>query len=160
MRRLLNLAARKWRDEHGLTWLETPPLLSMVEVTDARQPYPLSWDEQKYLLKALPDHLATMALFKVNTGCREQEVCQLQWDWEVEVPELDTSVFLIPSDIVKNKEDRLVVLNDVAKSVIEAQRGKHKTHVFTYRGRPVTRIYNSGWKVGPRQGGRALRQGP
>jgi hypothetical protein len=50
-----------------------------------------------------------MALFKVNTGCREQEVCQLRWDWEVEVPELDTSVFLIPSDIVKNKEDSLVV---------------------------------------------------
>jgi integrase len=146
VRRLLNLAARKWRDENGLTWLETPPLLSMVEVTDARQPYPLSWDEQKYLLRALPDHLATMALFKVNTGMREQEVCQLRWDWEVEVPELDTSVFLIPFNIVKNKEDRLVVLNDVAKSVIEAQRGKHKTQVFTYRGRPVTRIYNSGWK--------------
>jgi integrase len=147
VRRLLNLAARKWRDEHGLTWLETPPLLSMVEVTDARQPYPLSWDEQRYLFKALPDHLARMALFKVNTGCREQEVCQLRWDWEVEVPELNTSVFLVPSDIVKNKEDRLVVLNEVAKSVIEAQRGKHKTHVFTYRGRPVTRIYNSGWKL-------------
>lgn len=147
VRRLLNLAARKWRDENGLTWLETPPLLSMVEMTDARQPYPLSWDEQKYLLRALPDHLATMALFKVNTGCREQEVCLLRWDWEVGVPELDTSVFLIPFDIVKNKEDRLVVLNDVAKSVIEAQRGKHKTHVFTYRGKPVTHIYNSGWKL-------------
>ncbi|MCP5299063.1 MAG: tyrosine-type recombinase/integrase [Chromatiaceae bacterium] len=147
VRRLLNLAARKWRDEHGLTWLETPPLLSMVEVTDARQPYPLGWDEQKYLLKALPDHLATMALFKVNTGCREQEVCQLRWDWEVDVPELETSVFLIPSTIVKNKEDRLVVLNDVAKSVIDAERGKHETHVFTYRGNPVTRIYNSGWKL-------------
>ena len=147
VRRLLNLAARKWRDDQGLTWLETPPLLSMVEVTDARQPYPLGWDEQTYLLRTLPDHLATMALFKVNTGCREQEVCQLRWDWEVEVPELDTSVFLIPSTIVKNKEDRLVVLNDVAKSVIDAQRGKHKTHVFTYRGNPLTRIYNSGWKV-------------
>lgn len=39
------------------------------------------------------------------------------------------------------------MLNDVAKSVIESQRGKHKTHVFTYRGKPVTRIYNSGWKT-------------
>jgi integrase len=147
VRRLLNLAARKWRDEQGLTWLETPPLLSMAEVTDARSPYPLNWDEQQYLLKALPDHLATMALFKVNTGCREQEVCQLRWDWEVEVPELGASVFLIPSEIVKNKEDRLVVLNDVAKSVVEGQRGRHGTHVFSYRQRPLTKIYNSGWKV-------------
>jgi len=70
----------------------------------------------------------------------------LRWDWEVEVSELDTSVFLIPSDIVKNKEDRLLVLNDVAKSMIDAQRGKHKTRVFTYRGWPGSRIYNSGWK--------------
>lgn len=63
------------------------------------------------------------------------------------VPELETSVFLIPLDIVKSKEDRLVVLNGVAKSVVEAHRGKHKTHVFTYRGKPVTRIFNSGWKL-------------
>ncbi|MEA1888323.1 MAG: site-specific integrase, partial [Pseudomonadota bacterium] len=60
-----------------------------------------------------------MCLFKVNTGCREQEVCQLRWDWEVDVPELDLSVFIIPGDKVKNTEDRLVVLNRVAKSVID-----------------------------------------
>ena len=63
-----------------------------------------------------------MALFAVNTGCREQEVCQLRWEWEVPVPELQTSVFVIPADFggrskrsgVKNGEDRVVVLNDVA----------------------------------------------
>ena len=37
-----------------------------------------------------------MALFKVNTGCRDQEVCGLRWEWEVAVPELETTVFLIP----------------------------------------------------------------
>jgi integrase len=146
VRRLLNLAARKWRDDNGLTWLETPPLLSMVPVHDARQPYPLSWGEQQSLLQALPDHLAQMVLFKVNTGTREQEVCRLRWDWEVQVPELDTSVFLVPGDLVKNGEDRLVVLNRIARSVIEAQRGRHPSRVFSYRGRPVTKIYNSGWK--------------
>lgn len=87
-----------------------------------------------------------MALFKVNTGTREQEVCQLRWDWEVQVPELDTSVFLIPAEIVKNKEDRLVVMNEVAKSVIASQRDEHSTSVFTYRNRPLQRMYNSAWK--------------
>ena len=66
-----------------------------------------------------------MALFKVNTGCREQEVCRLRWDWEVDVLELNASVFLIPSEHVKNGEERLVVLNTVAKSVIKEERGKH-----------------------------------
>ena len=96
VRRILNLASRKWRDEHGLTWLEIPPLLSMQSTHDSRKPYPLSWEEQSVLFQELPAHLAKMALFKVNTGTREQEVCHLRWDWEIEVPELGTSVFLIP----------------------------------------------------------------
>ena len=66
-----------------------------------------------------------MALFKVNTGCREQEVCSLRWEWETPVPELGTSVFLIPAMRVKNREERLVVLNQVALSVVEEIRGVH-----------------------------------
>ena len=125
--RILRLAASVWRDEHEMTWLEHAPHVSTLPETNRRVPYPLSLEEQGYSLKALPAHLAKMALYKMNTGCREQEVCRLRWDWEIEVPELSTSVFLIPLDFggrrpksgVKNREDRLVVLNDVAKSVIE-----------------------------------------
>ncbi|MET0107211.1 MAG: site-specific integrase [Sedimenticola sp.] len=146
VRRILNLAARLWRDENGLTWLETPPLIQMLPVTDARRPYPLSWEEQHKLLRALPGHLARMCLFKVNTGCREQEVCQLRWDWEVPVPELGTSVFILPGERVKNREERLVVLNRVARSVVEEVRGIHPDAVFTYKGHPVKNIYNSAWK--------------
>lgn len=146
VRRILNLAARLWRDEEGLTWLETPALLQFVDWDDRRAPYPISWDEQTALLQELPDHLAKMALFKVNSGCREQEVCQLSWEWEVPIPELDTSVFIIPRQRVKNGEDRIVVLNRTARSVIDGQRGKHDEYVFTYCGRPVTRMYNSAWK--------------
>ena len=147
VRRILNLAARLWRDDSGLTWLETAPLIQMFPLNDARKPYPLSWDEQRELFKALPDHLARMCLYKVNTGCREQEVCQLRWDWEIDVPELNTSVFLIPDEQVKNGDERLVILNRIAKSVIDEQRGKHSEYVFTYKGRPVTTINNSGWKT-------------
>jgi integrase len=126
----LNLAARSWRDEHGLAWLETAPLITMPDTRKtARKPYPLSWDEQRRLFALLPGSVAQMALFAVNTGCREQEVCQLRWKWEVPVAELQTSVFVIPTDFggrtersgVKNREDRVVVLNDVAKRVIDAQ---------------------------------------
>ncbi len=146
VRRILNLAARLWRDESGVTWLDTSPLIQMLPTTDARKPYPLSWDEQATLMKALPAHLARMCLFKVNTGCREQEVCRLRWEWEIVVPELGTSVFMVPGAVVKNREDRLIVLNRVAKSVVDELRGKHPTHVFTYQGHPVTKICNSAWK--------------
>ena len=55
-------------DANGLTWLDTPPLIQMLPVTDARQPYRMSGEEQRKPFKALPDHLARMALFKINTG--------------------------------------------------------------------------------------------
>ena len=93
--------------------------------------------------------------YKVNTGCREQEVCLLRWDYEVEVPELGTSVFLIPWNFggrrpnsgVKNRYDRLVVLNAVARSVIEGQRGLHPLWVFPHRGRPVDRMTQRPWRL-------------
>ncbi len=87
-----------------------------------------------------------MALFKVNTGTREKKVCNLRWEWEVTIPELDTSVFLIPEERVKNGEVRLVVLNKVARSVIENVRGIHPDYVFTYRGHPINVINNNGWQ--------------
>ena len=137
--RVLSLCARKWRDDERRPWLDSVPMLTKLEEKkSSRKPYPMSWDEQSILFGELPAHLQTMALFKVNTGCREQEVCKLRWDWEISVPELETSVFLIPADFggrharsgVKNGDERLVVLNSVAMSIIEKQRGVNKEWVF------------------------------
>lgn len=52
------------------------------------------------------------------------------------MPELETSVFIIPGDKVKNAQDRLVVLNRVARSVVEAQRGIHPEYVFVFTPKP------------------------
>ena len=146
VRRILNLAAGEWVDQHGLTWLHASPKIKLLPNLDQRKPYPISWDEQTQLMHELPAHLADMALFAVNTGCRDGEICGLRWDWEVAVPELDTSVFIIPGACVKNGHERVVVLNRIAASVVQAQRGRHNTFVFTFEGRPVLRILNSGWK--------------
>ena len=144
VRRILNLSARLWRNEKDRPWLNTPPLIQMLRHPDRREPYPLSIDEERLLFSELDGHLASMALFKVNTGLREQEVVKLQWNWEVPVPELETSIFVIPKARVKNGLDRYVDLNRVAKSVIERRRGTHSEFVFTRAGQPITKIYNSG----------------
>ena len=157
MRRVLNLAARLLRDEYGLTWLETPPLIQMLSNKEARKPYPLSWEEQRKLFDELPGHLERMALFKVNTGTREQEVCNLRWDWEVAVPELGTSVFIVPAEFVKNGEERLIVLNRIAKSIVEEQRGKHAELVFTYEGHKLGKPYQR-VEPGESEGGQEVRQ--
>ena len=151
VRRILNLAASEWMDDRGMTWLETAPKIRLFRVTDARLPYPLSDDEQMFLFRELPAHLAKMALFKVNTGTREQEVCGLKWSHEVKVPEFSTSVFLIPAERVKNGEERLVVLNRVARSIIDSLRGKHPDFVFVQEfkkkePRPFRGMHNTAWK--------------
>jgi integrase len=153
VRRILNLAASEWLDAHGLTWLKAAPKIRLLPDTNKRLPYPLNWDEQDRLFKQLPKHLAQMALFAVNTGCRDGEICRLRWEWEQPVPELKTSVFLIPGNAVKNGDDRLVVLNDVALSVINDLRGKHPTHVFTFRGKPIDHMSNSGWRRARKKSG-------
>jgi integrase len=145
VRRILNLAEHEWMDEHGLTWLERAPRIKMLPDTRKRAPYPLNWGEQQKLFSALPPHLAEMALFAVNTGCRDAEICRMQWDWEVQVPPLETFVFIVPGSFVKNGDERLVVLNDIARSIVNSRRGKHPTHVFAYKGKPVTRMLNSSW---------------
>ena len=129
-----------------MSWLLTAPKIKLLPDRNKRQPYPLTWDEQERLIGELPDHLAQMALFAVNTGCRVQEICQLRWAWEREVERLDTIVFSIPAAFVKNGDERLVVLNTVARAVIEQQRGCHPTHVFTYEGRPMSRMMTSAWR--------------
>lgn len=153
VRHILNLAASEWLDGSNLTWLLTAPKIKLLPVRDARKPYPLSWEEQERLFQELPSHLANMALFKVNTGTRGKEVCSLRWDWEVPVPELNTSVFIIPEDRVKNGEDRLVVLNRVAMSVIEKVRGEHDEYVFTFRGRPINNMNNTSWQQARKRAG-------
>jgi integrase len=146
VRRVLNLASGEWVDEHGLTWLYSAPKIKLLPDTDKRKPYPLNWDEQRQLVEELPSYLADMALFAVNTGCRDQEVCNLRWNWEVAIPELGTSVFIIPGIRVKNGDERLVVLNRIAESVVAARRGIHPTHIFTCKDHPIAYMLNSAWK--------------
>jgi integrase len=137
VRRILNLAARSWRDEEGRTWLVSAPKITMLPLTDSRPPRPLMWAEQRALLPLLPDHLTSMALFALNCGVRDDVVVSLRWDWEVYLDEFDTSIFVIPKSHVKGefeqKTDMVLVCNSVAQKVVDAQRGKHAEHVFVYR---------------------------
>lgn len=112
-----------------------------------------------------------MALFVLNSGVRDKVVCNLQWDWEVPIPQLGVSVFVVPADHVKGeagkKSDRVLVCNTVSQSIIERQRGKHETHVFVYRRertknfdqdpvmpyRPIDTMNNTAWQNGRKKAG-------
>ena len=145
-RRVLNLSARYWRDENGLTWLQEAPLIPLLPDNNKRQPFPLTPAEQQLLFSKLPSHLFEMAGFAASTGAREQEVCQLRWSWEIKIPELESFVFVIPAHVAKAGRERVLILNSAARAIVDLQRGKHPDRVFTLDGKPLTKIYNSAWK--------------
>lgn len=132
-----------------------PPLISMLP-ENPRLPYPLTWKEQDELFRRLPTHLGRMALFAVNTGLRDSNVCGLQWTWEVAVPEVGRNVFVIPPEAFKTKRAHVVILNDVAWSIIKAQRGLHPIWVFPFRGRHVNTMNNNGWQQARHEAGLPL----
>src|SRR2546421_802320 len=41
----------------------------------------------------------------------------------------------------------LPICNDTARSVVEGERHKHATHVFSFKGRPLARMLSMGWRV-------------
>jgi len=91
----------------------------------------------------------------LNTGLRDQELCGLKWNWEQRVPELDSpgiqhSVSILPAVKNKNRQARVVVLNERAQAIVEKMRGQHPVYVFTWVNengvrRRVGRIRNTGW---------------
>lgn len=143
VRRVLTLAARLWRDELGKPWLATPPMLPNIK-GQARKPRPITWEEQARLMRALPGYLAEMALFMLNTGLRDQELCTLTWEHEAKVNGMEASVFIVEEGTAKNKRERIVPLNAIARSIIESKRGEGK-HVFTFEGNKLSRMTNKAW---------------
>ncbi len=149
VRQILNCAV-EWNDDaHELTWLATAPKFKLLPDDEKRESYPLEWEEQDLLFSELPGYLRDMALFAVNTGCREQEICQLRWQWEKSVPELSVSVFEIPRGYVKNKKPRLVVLNHIARGIVEKrrqQKDQGDEFVFAFHGQAIARMNNHAWR--------------
>jgi integrase len=118
VRGILSLSNSLWRDDLGRPWLETMPLLPTIS-GEKRKPRPISWDEQEVLLKSIPDYLAEMVLFALNTGLRDQEICGMKWTDECKVSGLETSVFIITEERAKNSHEPIVPLNSVAMSIVD-----------------------------------------
>ena len=159
VRRILNLAARKWRDAEGRPWLrQAPPLLSMLPLVDQRDPMQLTWEGQRRVIPELPGHLGRMVLFDLQCGARDNVVCNLRWQWEVRL-EVGCSAFVVPREYVKGrKRERVLVCNSVAQSIVDEARGEHDEFVFTYRrGRsrpgPITAMDNTAWQNGTARAG-------
>ena len=148
-----NKAVKRWRGAGGKPLIPLWNCIPFIDEVEAkslglkpkRHVGPISWEEQTVLFNELPELNRDMCLFKVNSGCRENEVCQLRWQWLVQ-REDGIWYFEIPSEFVKNRMRRVVILNDLAKSVIRRQVGKNFEFVFVYKGQPVKKMNTSAFR--------------
>ena len=135
LRSILNRARQDWE------WLYSTPSVRLFPENATRVRW-LSHEESDRLIHELPEHLKAMVRFTLSTGLRESNVTGLQWGQI----DMQRRCAWIHADQAKGKKAIAVPLNNDALTVIHQQIGKHDTHVFTYKGNPVTRANNHAWE--------------
>ena len=149
-----NFASTQWRKRNGEPVL---PFYNRVHKISKRQAKaltikppaqhpPMSWEEQVILFNEFNDRLRDLALFAVNTGLREREICHLRWEWEQFDPESGIRFFMIPREEQKNWEHRIVILNSIAEAIVLKNRGIHSRYVFSYNGERFEKINATSFK--------------
>ena len=135
IRAILNKAHKEWK------WIDSVPCIRMRKFENKRLRW-LTDKEAESLLNELPSHLKDMAAFTLATGLRQANVTGLQWS----AVNLNKCHALIHPDQSKTKRAIPVPLNSLALDILERQKRKHPTYVFTYKGRPVSRCNNHAWQ--------------
>ncbi len=144
VRVVLRRAAHYWR-ENGIPWIVNCPIIPF-EKGPRKQPYPLSWHEQEVFFDLLPGRKRKMALFDVHTGLRDKPLVNLQWSWEQYEEALGETVFKIPAKYMKNGKPMTLILNRIARQVIESMRGYHEIYVFGKASRMTDNAWHRAWK--------------
>ncbi len=80
-----------------------------------------------------------MAKFSIATGLRQSNVTKLKWSQI----DLKRRVMWVHADEMKGRKPVGLAIPDQAYDVLKGQLGQDKTWVFTYRGKPITKIKNA-----------------
>lgn len=142
VRSILKKAVNEWE------WLDRMPMVRLLPEPKRRIRY-LTPEEAERLILELPEHLAAMVRFSLETGLRQANVTGLQWS-QVDLPR---KVAWIHADQAKTRRAIAVPLSDVAVTVIRQQLGKHPANVFSYRGKSVSQVNNHAWRKALKRAG-------
>jgi len=134
VRAILRQCVNEWE------WLDRSPQVRMLREPTRRIRF-LTHEEARRLLTELPEHLADMAAFSLATGLRAANVTGLQWQ-QVDV---SRQLAWIHPDQAKARKAIPVPLNDEAVALVRRWVGKHPTHVFSYRGKPIKQVSTKAW---------------
>ena len=134
LRAILRKCVNEWE------WLDRAPQMRMLKESTRRIRF-LRHDEAQRLLDVLPPHLSDMAAFTLATGLRAANVTGLQWTQV----DLVRRLAWVHADQAKARKALPVPLNAEAVVLTRKWLGKHPTHVFSFRGRPITQVSTKAW---------------
>ena len=134
LRAILKKCVNEWE------WLDRAPQVRMLKEPTRRIRF-LDRAEAQRLLNCLPEHLADMAAFTLATGLRRANVTGLQWSQV----DLVRRLAWIHPDQAKARKAIAVPLNADAVLIVRRWLGKHSTHVFSFRGKPIVQVSTKAW---------------
>lgn len=134
IRAVLRKAVLDWE------WLDRYPKIRLLPEAKRRVRW-LTQQEAEKLIAELPEHLAAMVRFSLETGLRRGNVTGLQWS---QVDMARRCAWIHP-DQAKARKAIAVPLSVQAFGVLQEQAGKHPEYVFSYKGKSVTQVNTKAW---------------
>lgn len=134
VRAILRRCAGEWE------WMDRAPAVRLLKEPTRRIRF-LTQTEVAILLKELPDHMRDAAVFALATGLRAANVMGLTW----QQVDLARKRGWVHPDQAKARRAIPVPFNEAAMEVVSSQVGKHPTHVFTFRGKPLKVLSTKAW---------------
>ncbi|MES2207280.1 MAG: site-specific integrase [Pseudomonadota bacterium] len=132
---LTTFRAVLYRARDEWEWINRAPRIKSLKGEKNRIRW-ISREEANRLIAYLPQHLAIMAEFSLQTGLRRHNVTHLKWS---EVDLARKMAWVLPSES-KNRKALAVPLSNKACKILEKQfkeYGKISKWVFPYRDKPV-----------------------
>ncbi|RFC40414.1 MAG: Site-specific recombinase XerD [Candidatus Nitrotoga sp. CP45] len=142
LRTILRKAAFDWE------WIDRCPRVKILPEPKRRVRW-LIHAEAERLISELPVHLAGMVRFSLETGLRQANVTGLQWS---QVDLVRRCAWIHP-DQAKARKAIAVPLSSAAVLVLREWIGKHQTHVFSFRNKPVMQPNNAAWNKALKRAG-------
>lgn len=139
-RAILNAAEQEWG------WIDKAPKIRLLKEPKRRVRW-LTQAEADRLIAELPEHLADMMRFSLQTGLREANVTGLEWGQI----DLQRRVAWVHADQAKSGQALGVPLSAEATAIIRRQIGHHPVRVFCWQDRsgqwrPVQKANTAAWR--------------
>lgn len=141
VRTILRKAHREW------DWLEKAPVVPMYR-QEKLEPRYLTRTQFAALKRELPQHLAALADFSVETGLRMRNATGLLWTQV----DMRRRQLIIPAARAKAGETIAIPLSTRAYATLKAQPRRHK-RVFLFRGKPLSDANGAAFKAAAARAG-------